>query len=107
MSKKHKERSKDMRDRCRVPEEAKREKRKRPLKKKSFWKHSRIVESHQVFSSEILINFKKDKYLKKSIPKYIKVRLENTIHKERLPTNKQQFDADLSVATVGDGTHNA
>ena len=34
MSKKHKERSKDMRDRCRVPEEAKREKRKRPLKKK-------------------------------------------------------------------------
>lgn len=35
------------------------------------------------------------------------MRLENTIHKERLPTNKQQFDADLSVATVGDGTHNA
>lgn len=35
------------------------------------------------------------------------MKLENTIHKERLPTNKQQFDADLSVAIVGAGTHNA
>lgn len=32
---------------------------------------------------------------------------ENTIHKERLPANKQQFDADLSVAIVGARTHNA
>lgn len=32
---------------------------------------------------------------------------ENTIHKERLPANKQQFDADLSAAIVGARTHNA
>lgn len=35
MSKKHKERSKDMRDRCRVPEEAKKRKREETIKKVS------------------------------------------------------------------------
>lgn len=88
-------------------EEAK--KKEETIKKKFLENIPRIVESHQVFSSRNSNKFLKRISTLKNL--YQNTSSEETwkhYTQERLPTgNKQQFDADLSVAIVGAGTHNA